>query len=48
MLFDELLKLGDPYIDNFDQAVSEQVLKCIKDKTGRFLDDDDFMTYVET
>ena len=47
-LFDELLKLGDPYIDNFDQAVREQVLKCIRDKTGRFLDNDDFMTYVET
>ena len=47
-LFDELLKLGDPYIDNFDQEVREQVLKCIRDKTGRFLDDDDFVTYVET
>ena len=47
-LFDELLKLGSPYIDNFDQAVREQVFKCIRDKTGRFLDDDDFMTYVET
>ena len=47
-LFDELLKLGDPYIDNFDQADREQVLKCIRDKTGRFLDDDDFVTYVET
>ena len=47
-LFDELSKLDDPYIDNFDQAVREQVLKCIRDKTGRFLDDDDFVTYVET
>ena len=47
-LFDELLKLGGPYIDNFDQADREQVFKCIRDKTGRFLDDDDFMTYVET
>ena len=47
-LFDELLKLGDPYIDNFDQAGREQVLKCIRDKTGRFLDDDDFVTSVET
>ena len=46
--FDELLKLGGPYIDNFDQADREQVFKCIRDKTGRFLDDDDFMTYVET
>ena len=47
-LFDELLKLGDPYIDNFDQADKEQVFKCIRDKTGRFLDDDNFVTYVET
>ena len=47
-LFDELLKLGDPYLDNFDQVVREQVLKCIRDKTGRFLDDDNFITYVET
>ena len=47
-LFDELLKLGDPYIDNFDQADREQVFKCISDKTGRFLDDDDFVTCIET
>ena len=47
-LFNELLKLGNPYIDNFDQADREQVFKCIRDKTGRFLDDDDFVTYVET
>ena len=47
-LFDKLLALGYPYIDNFDQADKEQVFKCIRDKTGRFLDDDNFMTYVET
>ena len=47
-MFDELLKLGSPYIDNFDQADREQVFKCIRDKTGRFLDDDDFVTYLET
>ena len=47
-LFDELLKLGGPYIDNFDQAEREQVFKCIRDKTGRFLDNDDFVTYIET
>ena len=46
--FNKLLALGDPYIDNFDQADKEQVFKCIRDKTGRFLDDDDFVTYVET
>ena len=47
-LFDKLLVLGDPYIDNFDQADKEQIFKCIRDKTGRFLDDDDFVMYVET
>ena len=47
-LFDKLLVLGDSYIDNFDQADKEQVFKCIRDKTGRFLDDDDFVTYIET
>ena len=47
-LFNKLLELGSPYIDYFDQADREQVFKCIRDKTGRFLDDDDFMTYVET
>ena len=47
-LFDKLLELGNPYIDHFDQADREQVFKCIRDKTGRFLDDDDFVTYVQT
>ena len=47
-LFDKLLVLGDPYIDNLDQADKKQVFKCIRDKTGRFLDDDNFVTYIET
>ena len=47
-LFDKLMELGNPYIDNFDQADREQVFKCIRDKTGRFLNDDDFVMYVET
>ena len=47
-LFDKLMQLGSPYIDNFDQADREQVFKCIRDKTGRFLNDDNFVTYVET
>ena len=47
-LFDKLLELGSPYIDNFDQADREQVFKCIRDKTGRFLDDDNFVMYIET
>ena len=47
-LFNKLLELGNPYIDDFGQADREQVFKCIRDKTGRFLDNDDFVTYVET
>ena len=47
-LFDKLMELGNPYIDNFDGADREQVFKGIRDKTGRFLNDDDFVTYVET
>ena len=46
-LFNKLMELGNPYIDNFNQADREKVFKCIRDKTGRFLDDDDFVTYVE-
>ena len=47
-LFDKLLVLGNSYIENIDQADKEQVFECIRDKTGRFLDDDNFVTYVET
>ena len=47
-LFDKLMELGSPYIDNFDQADREQVFKCIRDKKGRFLNDDNFVTYIET
>ena len=47
-LFNKLMELGSPYIDNFNQADREQVFKCIRDKTGRFLKDDDFVTYIET
>ena len=47
-MFNKLLELGNPYIDDFGQADREQVFKCIRNKTGRFLDDDDFVTYIET
>ena len=47
-LFNKLMELGSPYIDYFDQADREQVFKCIRDKTGRFLDADNFVTYIET
>ena len=46
--FNKLMQLGSPYIDNFDQADMEQVFKCIRDKTGRFLDDDNLVMYIET
>ena len=47
-LFNKLMELGSPYIDNFDQTDREQVFKCIRDKTGRFLNDDNFVMYIET
>ena len=46
-LFDTLQQLGDPHIDYFDQANREQVFKCIRDRTGRFLSEDNFTIYVE-
>ena len=46
-LFDTLLQLGTPHIDNFENADSQQVFKCIKDRTGRFLSKDEFTMYIE-
>ena len=46
-LFDTLQQLGDPHIDYFDQANREQVFECIRDRTGRFLREDEFTIYVE-
>ena len=47
MLYDTLQQLGNPHIDNLDQADREQVFKCIRDRTGRFLSKDEFVVYVE-
>ena len=47
MLFDTLQQLGDPHTDYFDKADREQVFKCIRDKTSRFLSKDGFAVYVE-
>ena len=47
MLFDKLQELGNPHIDNLGNANREQVFKCIKDRTGRFLREDGFTVYVE-
>ena len=46
-LFNTLQVLGDPHIDNFTNANRQQVFKCIRDRTGRFLREDDFVTYIE-
>ena len=46
-LFDTLQQLGDPHIDNLTDANREQVFKCIRDRTGRFLSEDKFTLYVE-
>ena len=47
MLFNKLQQLGDPHIDNFQEANKEQVFKCIRDRTGRFFSKDEFATYIE-
>ena len=47
-MFNKLQQLGDPHIPNLDQANKEQVFKCIRDRTGGFLSQDDFVLYVET
>ena len=46
-LFNTLQALGDPHIDNFTNADKQQVFKCIRDRTGRFLKEDNFVMYVE-
>ena len=46
-LFNTLQQLGDPHIDNLTKADRQQVFKCIRDRTGRFLSKDDFAIYVE-
>ena len=46
-LYDTLQQLGNPHIDNLDQANREQVFNCIRDRTGRFLSEDKFIVYVE-
>ena len=47
-LFNKLQQLGAPHIPNFDQANKEQVFSCIRDRTGRFLTQNEFVLYVET
>ena len=47
MLFNTLQQLGDPHIYNLRDANREQVFKCIRDRTGRFLSEDDFATHIE-
>ena len=46
-LFNTLQHLGDPHIDNLTDANREQVFKCIRDRTGKFLSKDEFTLYVE-
>ena len=46
-LYDKLQQLGSPHIVGLDQADKEQVFKCIRDRTGRFLTQDDFVLYIE-
>ena len=46
-LYDRLMQIGDLHIDHLENAVRDQVFKCIKDKSGRCLSKDDFAMYVE-
>ena len=47
MLFNTLTQLGNQHIDNLTDANREQVFKCIRDRTGRFLKEDNFATHIE-
>ena len=46
-LYDRLIQIGDPHIDHLENAVSDQVFNCVRDRTGRCLSKDDFAMYVE-
>ena len=46
-LYERLLQIGDPHIDHLENAVRDQVFKCIKDKSGRCLSEDEFAMYEE-
>ena len=46
-LYDRLMQIGDPHIEHLENAVRDQVFKCIKDKSGRCLSEDEFAMYVE-
>ena len=46
-LYDTFQQLGNPHIDNLDQANREQVFNCIRDRTGRFLSENELVVYVE-
>ena len=47
-LFNTLQVLGNPHIPKFTEADKQQVFKCIRDRTGRFLKEDDFILYVQS
>ena len=41
------MQIGDQHKENLENAVSEQVFNCIKDRTGRCLSKNEFTMYVE-
>ena len=47
-LYDRLQQLGAPHKEGLDQADRHQVYNCIKDRTGRFLSQDENILYIET
>ena len=42
--YDRLRQIGDKHKEHLDQAVRDQVLKSIRDKSGKCLSEDDFAT----
>ena len=47
-LYDRLLQLGTPHKPGLGEADKQQVYKCIRNRTGMFLSQDENVLYVET
>ena len=41
------MQIGNQHLDHLENAVRDQVFKCIKDNLGRCLSEDDFAMYVD-
>ena len=45
-LYDTLLQIGDQHISKLSDSDRQTVLNCIADKSGKYLNEDDFVVYV--